>query len=198
VIKYLGPLDSLGRVPPRQQTRVAAFLVSAHAALARQLALALNAPLGAGWVAELNTQVYRETEIVSLLLRATSWVPDLELLFLAPQWEAAWLVKPVPGIPDRIKASAVDLAALGHAVHGAIRPATLLPQKLPMDDAFGIALRKTEFESGRLIQAQMLLLKSPDLLAFRDALGLAVESRHTQIRGLWLEMLAGIGVEGDG
>ena len=38
-----GPLDSEGRVPPRQQTRVAAFLVSAHGALARQFAFALPA-----------------------------------------------------------------------------------------------------------------------------------------------------------
>ena len=37
----LGPLDATGRVPPRQQTRVAAFLVSGHGAMARQLAIAL-------------------------------------------------------------------------------------------------------------------------------------------------------------
>jgi len=40
--EFFGPLDSGGRVPPRQQTRVAAFLVSAHGALARQFALALE------------------------------------------------------------------------------------------------------------------------------------------------------------
>ena len=34
---FLGPLDATGRVPPRQQTRVAAFLVSCHGAMARQL-----------------------------------------------------------------------------------------------------------------------------------------------------------------
>ncbi len=39
--EFFGPLDSDGRVPPRQQTRVAAFLVSAHGALARQFAFAL-------------------------------------------------------------------------------------------------------------------------------------------------------------
>jgi hypothetical protein len=194
---FLGPLDSNGRIPPWQQTRIAAFLISAHAALARQLAVALNAHLAAGWAAELNTQFYRETEIVSLLFRAASWVPDAELLFLAPQWEAAWFVRPAPGIPDQVQALAVDLAALGHAVHGAMRPAALLPEELRMDDAFGLALRKIEFESGRLIQAQILLLKSPDLLALRDALTLAVEKRHTQVRGLWLEMLAGIGVNRD-
>ena len=38
---FLGPLDATGRVPPRQQTRVAAFLMSCHGAMARQLAIAL-------------------------------------------------------------------------------------------------------------------------------------------------------------
>jgi len=36
--EFFGPLDSKGRVPPHQQTRVAAFLISAHGALARQFA----------------------------------------------------------------------------------------------------------------------------------------------------------------
>ena len=36
--EVFGPLDPQGRVPPQQQTRVAAFLASAHGALARQFA----------------------------------------------------------------------------------------------------------------------------------------------------------------
>jgi hypothetical protein len=44
------------------------------------------------------------------------------------------------------------------------------------------------------MQAQILFLKSPDLLPLRDA-GAAVESHHLQVRKLWDEMLAGIGVE---
>ena len=43
--EFFGPLDSEGRVPPRQQTRVAAFLISAHGALARQFASALPVKL---------------------------------------------------------------------------------------------------------------------------------------------------------
>jgi hypothetical protein len=56
-------------------------------------------------------------------------------------------------------------------------------------------LRKIEFESGRAIQAQILFLKSSDLLPLRDAVTAAVEGRHLQVRKLWDEMLAGIGVE---
>jgi hypothetical protein len=70
--EFFGPLNSEGRVPPRQQTRVAAFLISAHGALARQFAFALPLKLESAWQTELNAQFYRETELVSLLLRATS------------------------------------------------------------------------------------------------------------------------------
>jgi hypothetical protein len=143
----------------------------------------------------LNTQLYRESEVVSLLLRATSWTPDLELMFLLPSWEAAWLPRPVDGIPERVQALTIDIAALGHALHGAIRPAALLPDSAPMLDPFALALRKIESESSRLIQAQILFLKRADLAPFRSGVNAAVESRHTQVRKLWDDMLSGIGLE---
>ena len=191
----LGPLDPIGRIPPRQQTRVAAFLISAHGALARQLAFTLPRQMSAGWQTELNAQFYRESEIVSLLLRATSWTPDLEIPMLVATWEAAWLPRPVSGLSDRAPASTIDVAALGHAVHGAIRPAALLPDKALAGDPFVMALRRIEFESGRMIQAQILFLKGQDLLPYRDAVNAAVEDRHRQVRDLWDAMLKGIGVE---
>ena len=193
--QFLGPLDQTGRVPPRQQTRVAAFLISAHGALARRLALALPGQMKAGWQTELNAQFYREAETVSLLMRATSWMPDPELLLLAPSWEAAWLPKPTPNIADGTTAFTIDTAALGHAVHAAVRPAALLPDKASPEDAFVMALRRIEFESARLMQAQILFLKGQDLLPFRDAVNAAVEQRHQQVRELWDAMLRGIGVE---
>jgi hypothetical protein len=193
----LGPLDSRGRVPPRQQTRLAAFLLSAHGALARHLALALAVPLRTAWQGELNAQFYRESEIVSLLLRTTSWVADVELALLVPVWEAAWVIGPAAGAPDPLQGAIIDLAALGHAVHAMIRPAALLPTDAQPMDAFVQALRRIEFESGRLIQAQILFLKSPELASVRDAVGAAVETRHAMVRQLWREMLAGLGVHCD-
>jgi hypothetical protein len=192
---FLGPLEATGRVPPRQQTRIAAFLVSCHGAMARQLAIALAWQMKAAWHTELNAQFYRETEIVSLLLRATSWTPDPELLFLLPSWEAAWLPNPPEGIAERAQGLTIDIAALGHALHSVIRPAALLPEEAPAQDPFVLALRKIEFESGRVMQAQILFLKSVDLLPLRDAVNATVESRHLQVRKLWNELLAGIGVE---
>jgi hypothetical protein len=195
--EFLGPLDSIGRIPPLQQTRVASFLISAHGALARQLAVALPGQLKTGWQTELNAQIHREAEIVSLLLRATSWVPDFTLPYRAMTWEATWLPKPVTDVHDQRLAIIIDIAALGHAVHGAIRPAALLPIEASTEDPFVIALRRIEFESSRLIQAQIHFLKSDELKTMRDAVAGAVEARHRQVRKLWEEMLEGIGI-GDG
>ncbi|WP_342731677.1 hypothetical protein [Bradyrhizobium sp. B117] len=195
---FLGPLDFDGRTPPRQQTRVAAFLISAHGALARQFAFTLPMRLDAAWQTELNAQFYRESEIVSLLMRATSWIPDLALGYMAASWEAAWLPAPIDGIADPRLAQAVHLATLAHAVHAGIRPAALLPVEANAQDPFVMALRRIEFESSRLLQAQILFLKGADLAPYRDAVSAALEQRHAGVRKLWRETLAGIGVDAPG
>lgn len=189
-----GPLDSDGRVPPGQQTRVAAFLISAHGALGRRFALALPLRLESAWQTELNAQLYNESEIVSLLLRATSWTPDLALGYLAASWEAAWLPAAVNGIPNQSLALAVDLATLAHAVHAGVRPAALLPIDANANDPFVVALRRVEFESGRLLQAQIMFLKGESLLPFRDTVTATLERRHAQVRRLWRETLQSVGI----
>jgi hypothetical protein len=192
--QFFGPLDSERRVPPRQQTRVAAFLISAHGALARQFAFTLPMKLESAWQTELNAQLYRETEIISLLLRATSWVPDLALGYMAASWETAWFPAPIEGIPDRTLTVAVGLATLAHAVHAGIRPAALLPVEVDANDPFVTALRRIEFESGRLLQAQIVFLKGPELVPFRNAVSPALEKRHAEIAKLWAEALEGVGI----
>src|SRR5882762_4067007 len=97
--EFFGPLDSEGRVPPRQQTRVAAFLISAHGALARQVAFSLPLKLESAWQTESDARFCRESELGSVLLRATSWVPDVALGYMAASWEIAWFPRPIEGIP---------------------------------------------------------------------------------------------------
>ncbi|WFU38257.1 hypothetical protein QA640_27950 [Bradyrhizobium sp. CB82] len=192
--EFFGPLDADGRVPPHQQTRVAAFLMSAHGALARQFAYTLPATLDSAWQTELNAQFYRETELVSLLLRATSWVPDPGLGYMAVTWESAWYPVPIHEISDWHLAVAAGLAALAHAVHAGIRPAALLPVEANPEDPFVMALRRIEFESGRLLQAQILLLKGSSLVPYRDAVNPALERRHAEVRKLWRDMLQSVGI----
>jgi hypothetical protein len=191
---FFGPIDADGRVPAGQQTRIAAFLISAHAALARQFALALPMRFEAAWQTELNAQLYRESEVVSLLQRATNWTPDFALGYMASTWETAWLPKPVDGIADHSLGTACALAILAHAVHAGIRPAALLPMEANAADPFVMALRRIEFESGRLLQAQILFLKGPDLMPFRDNLEAALENRHAEVRKLWTGTLESVGI----
>lgn len=191
---FLGPLQS-GRVPPEQQTRVGAFLVSLHGALARRLAWALPSTLRFGWQTELHSELHRETEIATLLIGATSWNPDLKLAALCFSWEMAWLPKPAENAADWAQGMLIDLAALAHAAHGAIRPATLLPVEADPQDPFVLALRRIEFESSRLIQAQILFFKSPELIPIRSTVNEAVERRHRQVRELWEAMLDDIGLQ---
>jgi hypothetical protein len=192
--EMLGPLEQDGRIPPHQQTRIASFLISAHAAQARQLAMAVPFRIRHPWQLELHSQYCRELEIISLLTRSTTWVPDPQLIFQAWQWELAWLPRPVHAAADHQEAFLVDMAALGHAVHAGIRPAALLPESVAPTDPFVVAMRRIEFESGRLMQAQILFLKGPQLVAVRDDVTEAVERRHAQVRELWTAMLKGLDV----
>jgi hypothetical protein len=192
----IGPPDEDGRIPALQQTRIAAFLMSAHGAQARQLAAALPANLRHAWQVELHAQYCREMEIVSLLTRATTWVPDPLLMYKFWEWEMAWLPKPLEGTDDNFHGLLVDLAALGHALHAGIRPAALLPENVSPLDPFVLAMRRIEFESGRLLQAQIVFLKGPELASFRNEVTAAVERRHDQVRELWTSMLASLDVGG--
>jgi hypothetical protein len=192
---FLGPLDDDGHIPPHQQTRVGAFLASLHGALGRRLALGLPVNLRFGWETELHSQLHREAEIATLMMRATSWVADFELPGLWVAWEMAWLPKSVEGITDLRQGLLIDLASLAHAAHGSLRPAAVVPPEADPKDAFVLALRRIEFENSRLIQAQILFLKGPELAPLREAVSLAVEQRHQQVRELWEAMLASIGVQ---
>jgi hypothetical protein len=191
---FLGPPDADGRIPAQQQTRVAAFLMSAHAAQARQLAAVLPASLRHAWQLELHSQYCREMEIVSLLTRATTWIPDPQLMYMIWEWETAWLPKPIEGTADRYNGMLVDMAALGHALHAGIRPAAVLPEGVAPIDPFVLTMRRIEFESGRLLQAQIVFLKGPQLAPLRKEVAEAVERRHNQVGELWGAMLAGLGV----
>jgi hypothetical protein len=195
---FLGPLDTDGCVPARQQTRLSAFLLSAHGAQARQLAVALPWSLRDGGQVELHSQYCREIEILSLIGRSTKWVPDPTLAFMIWQWEAAWLPRPVQEVSDQALALLIDLAAFGHAVHSVIRPAALLPEFELHNNAFALAMKRIEFESGRMMHAQIVFLKSQELVPVRPAVSAAVERRHGQVRQLWDEMLRGLEIETSG
>jgi hypothetical protein len=192
---FLGPLDQDGRIPAHQQTRVSAFLLSAHGVRTRWLSAAVPGHFRNGWQVELHDQFSREMQILSLLARATSWAPDPMLPFLIWEWETAWLPRPAEGAADHRQGLLIDLAAFGHALHTGLRPAALLPEAAAKTDPFALAMRHIELQNGRLMQAQILVLKGLQRVSLDDAVAAAVERRHAQIRELWTSMLHGIDVD---
>lgn len=192
---FLGPLDDEGRIPAHQQTRVSAFLMSAHGALARQLTALLPLKLQNSMQVEIHAQLCRQIEFLSMLTRATSWVPDPMLPMLCWQWEMAWWPHPVRWVADSMQARMIDLACFNHALHAVIRPAALLPESIDVMDPFAQAMRHIEFESGRLMQAQIIFLKSPQFHDIRDEVAAEVERRHEQMREHLTSMLLGLEVE---
>jgi hypothetical protein len=136
--------------------------------------------LESAWQTELNAQFYRGAEIV-LLMRATAWIPDFALGYMSASWETAWFPTEIEGIPDRPLAMVAGLAAVAHAVHAGIGPAALLPMEAKGNDPFVMALRRIELQNGRLLQAQILFLKGPELMPFRSTVSSALERRHMEI-----------------
>jgi len=160
--------------------------------------VALPWSLKDGWQLELHSQYCREIEILSLIGRSTTWVPDPALPFMIWQWETAWLPRPAHGVADQSLALLIDLAAFGHAVHSVVRPAALLPEFEPHNNAFALAMTRIEFESGRLMHAQIVFLKSQQLVPVRAVVSATVERRHAQVRELWDSMLKGMEIETGG
>jgi hypothetical protein len=169
--------------------------MSAHAALARRLAFVVPGRLHDGWQIELHALYCREIEIVALLAGATTWQADPALALLSWQWEAAWLPQPAAGAADAGQAHLIDLAAFGHALHAVPRPAALLPEAAAAMDPFTLAVNRIELDGGRLMQGQILYLKSPELAEVRGVAEAALERRHAQMRSLWDAMLRSLDVD---
>ncbi|MGE4373723.1 MAG: hypothetical protein AB7E29_12665 [Xanthobacter sp.] len=182
-------LDEAGRIIPAQQTRISAFLMSAHGAHARRLTLSLAGPVENGGQMILHTEYCRATELVSLLARSTHWVMDPMLPLLTMGWEAAWLPAQLEPAGPALEDMTIELSAFGHALYGGIRPATAIPPEADPQSPFMLAIRELELESSRLIQGQIAFLKSPALQSRREAIEAALDFRQRQMRALWQQLL---------
>ena len=186
-------VDADGRVSPLWQTRIASFLMSAHGAHARRLALAVPGPIGTAWQAELHGQFCREMETISLLARATSWAFGPSLPLCAWRWEMAWLPRPVDGVADAGQATLIDTAAFGHALHAAIRPAAILPeQAAPLNPFSRWRCSASKRRAGGCCRCRSCSSRARILTAGRKAIESAVGFRDAQMRLRWQDMLASL------
>ena len=118
-------------------------------------------------------QYYRELEFASLLARVTRWSASPALyatgsLMVAPLWREWWRIQLPAGALLDLRAGYTALA-LGHALLARVRLAPVIAEGTNELDPFVAALRRIEQENGRMIQAQIRLLKdAPSPLSVED------------------------------
>lgn len=161
---------------PEIETRVAIFVCASKAVNLPFLALAgagmptlwPGAAAGAGANAaglvwqHLNTQLFRESEALTLLCRVTRWSSDPVVYagsapLVAPLYAECAFV----GFTTRPRAGqtlGADALALGHALLATVRLTPILPAE-EAQNPFAVALSRIEQENGRLLQTQIRLLK---------------------------------------
>jgi hypothetical protein len=157
------------------QTRISLFLGAAkliNAAILGAVELQPRITIAFPFV---HGQYFREVEFAALLARVTRWSANWPIYvessrLTAPLWNQ-WLQIQQPPGPALDGRAAYSALALGHALLARVRTAPLIPDDADEMDPFIAALRRIEQESGRMIQAQIRLLKdgaSPLLLGERE------------------------------
>jgi hypothetical protein len=145
------------------QTRIALFVGTVKSMNALLLCGAELLPATSAAYPFMHGQLYRESELTSLLMRVTQWSSNPVVYWqgaalAAPLWREWWRIQgPLGTIIDRD--AAYRGVAFGHALLARVRLAPLMPEGVDELDAFVVALRRVEQESGRMIQAQIRLLK---------------------------------------
>lgn len=113
----------------------------------------------------LHAQYFQEVESMLLLGKVTRWAPDPRIYMeavpiMAPIWNE-W--RPRYGMPG---ISAIDPKgfyqglALGHALLSKIRIVPVIPPEIEPNDPYAMALRRIEQDNGRMIQSQIILLRT--------------------------------------
>jgi hypothetical protein len=145
------------------QTRIALFVGAAKSVNAAIMAgFALQPQVTAAYPF-VHGQYFRELEFVSLLTRVTRWSANGAIYaesapIIAPLWAEWWRVQLLDP-PGHGASTVYGSLALGHALLARVRLAPVIGDDADELDPFVVALRRIEQEGGRMIQAQIRLLK---------------------------------------
>jgi len=179
------------------QTKIALFLGAAKNVNAAILAAVELQPLVTVAYPFIHGQYFRELEFASLLARVTRWSANAALYgegasIVAPLWAEWWRTQvPVGALPGAEAPYAA--LALGHALLARVRLAPVIADGVDDLEPFVVAIRRIERENGRMIQAQIRLLKeapSPLTLEQREGLIEAEQAAVDTAFELFLRWLA--------
>lgn len=145
------------------QTKIALFAGAAKSVNAAIMGAAELQPQITAAYPFVHGQLCRELEFASLLARVTLWSPNPSLYFegaglAAALWGEWWRIQLPPGPAFDARAAYAALA-LGHALLARVRLAPVIGEEASELDPFVVAVRRMEQENGRMIQAQIRLLK---------------------------------------
>jgi hypothetical protein len=141
----------------------------------------------------LHNQYYREIELSTLLYRATSWSSDWAIYMQMAQvemnfWQKTEIGKYLWGsiVPD---INFFEYLALSHAFMSEIRFIPLFPAQWKLDTPFLRTLYNMEVEAGRLIQAQIRLMKELNLNLNLDEKEALVGKKRSDVEELFKDFL---------
>ena len=145
------------------QTRISLFLGAAKSVNAAILGAVELQPQITIAYPFVHGQYFREVEFAALLARVTRWSQNWATYvhggrLTAQLWTQWWQIQ-LPLGPALDARAAYSALALGHALLARVRTAPLIPDNANELEPFVAALRRIEQESGRMIQAQIRLLK---------------------------------------
>lgn len=154
-------LDRTG-FTPEIQTQITLFTCACKAVNLPFLAMASSAPATSIVWQAANSQLFRESEAMSLLMRVTRW-SMLPLTYA----RSAQLTAPIygeaassgfTGWPLSAERASLEAVAFGHALLAKVRLTPIIPQS-EAETPYAVALMRIEQENGRLLQTQIRLLK---------------------------------------
>ena len=145
------------------QTRIALFVGTVKSLNAALLAAAEFLPTTGTAYPFMHGQYFRESEFATLLWRVTRWSANPLIYWqsaglAAPLWNEWWRIQGPIGTLLNAHAAYRGLA-FGHALFARLRLAPVMPAAVDELDPFVVGLRRIEQENGRMIQAQIRLLK---------------------------------------
>ena len=167
------------------QTRIALFLGAVKSINLGLLATAELLPANHIAYPFMHGQYFREAEFATLLSRVTTWSANPKLYLEAsalvqPLWNEYWRIQGVLGtILDPV--ATYRGLAYGHALLARVRLAPILPEDIDATNAFVAAIRRIEQENGRMLQAQIRLLKDMPVEIDRAARERIVEEEQVVV-----------------
>ncbi len=144
----------------------------------------------------LHRQLFREMELVTLMNKATSWstnpyvyaeASNLNLKF----WQNADIDGYMQGffMPDE---NFYRYLALSHALLSEIRIFPILPPTKELNTPFLSSMKEVEEENGRMIQAQIRLLKGMDLPLTYDEKERIIREQRTIVQAAYCDLLESV------